>query len=150
MSCELKPIQEDTPEWEIFLAIVKQMFDDNEGIVFDPDVYKSAVPHQHFILLVDGGPAGACTLSLSTSTPGLKESGSITNFCVLPEYQKQGFGKRMSDALSDYAKRTHGITTLRLTTILETFNFYTAVGYVPDGPQELDSPYSPIFMKKEI
>ena len=101
-----------------------------------------------FFLLRAGGIPAACG--------GIKlfgtEYGELKRMYVRPSFRGRGFGKRMLDHLSDYA-RQHGISLLRLETGIhqrEAIGLYERMGFqrIPPFPPYREDPLSRCYEKK--
>ena len=100
-----------------------------------------------FVLRDDGAPAGCGGIKLFGT-----EYGEIKRMWVRPPFRGRGFGERMLDYLSAYA-RTHGVELLRLETGIHqhaAIHLYERVGFrriPPFGPYR-DDPVSLCYEKR--
>jgi predicted GNAT family N-acyltransferase len=87
----------------------------------------------HLLAMLDGRPVG-CARILITG-----ETGKIGRVCVLRQMRGQGIGIALIDAALDALRNVDGVTRAKLGAQTHAIGFYTALGFVAEGPEYLDA-----------
>lgn len=88
-----------------------------------PDEFKEG--HVPLLFRVGGKPVGTVRLDMTDEEAGV---GTVRLVAVLPQYQRQGFGKAMMGALERFAAG-HGTKTLYVHAAPDAVEFYEKIGW---------------------
>jgi predicted GNAT family N-acyltransferase len=86
----------------------------------------------HVIALLDGKPAGCARLRF------LDQKAKFERIAVLPEYRKQGIGKKIMEFLVDYSKKK-GAREAYMNAQVYASDFYVKCGFMPRGPEFMEA-----------
>lgn len=86
----------------------------------------------HVIVFADGIPAGCARLRF------IDEKVKFERIAVLPQYRKQGIGRKIMEFLADYSKKK-GAREAYMNAQVYANDFYMKCGFTPRGPEFMEA-----------
>ncbi|HLU21151.1 MAG TPA: GNAT family N-acetyltransferase [Bacillaceae bacterium] len=125
-------------------AIRKKVFVEEQQVPIELEIDEYEQEATHFVVYEeDNSPVGAGRFRV------LDHSGKVERICVLPTYRGTGAGKRMMNAIEDYAKSLK-LQSLKLNAQITAIPFYEKLGYDVISEEFMDAGIPHKTMKKTI
>ena len=114
-------------EWEQVLAVRRAVFVDEQGGPPEDEPDARDAEARHFIVLVDGAPAGTARV-LDEGAGSLR----LGRIALLPQHRGRGWGRRLLERLIGHC-RARGAGAVVLSAQVQAAGFYLRRGFVPEG-----------------
>ncbi|AKS37668.1 acetyltransferase [Anoxybacillus gonensis] len=133
--------QEETL-WRDALIVRRAVFIDEQGVSEEEEIDAFEQTSIHFVLYDDDKPIAAGRFRT------IDDVGKIERICVLPAYRGRGLGKRIMEAIEQYA--TKHVTKVKLNAQTHAEPFYKQLGYETVSDVFLDAGIPHVTMVKTI
>lgn len=133
--------QEETL-WRDALIVRCAVFIDEQGVSEEEEIDAFEQTSIHFVLYDDDKPIATGRFRT------IDDVGKIERICVLPAYRGRGLGKRIMEAIEQYA--TKHVTKVKLNAQTHAEPFYKQLGYETVSDVFLDAGIPHVTMVKTI
>lgn len=133
---------QDEALWRDALFVRRTVFIDEQGVSEEEEIDAFEQESVHFVIYDDDKPIAAGRFR---TIDGI---GKIERICVLPTYRGRGIGKRIMEAIEQYAKQH--VTKVKLNAQTHAEPFYKQLGYETVSDVFLDAGIPHVTMVKTI
>lgn len=133
---------QDEALWRDALFVRRTVFIDEQGVSEEEEIDVFEQQSVHFVIYDNGKPIAAGRFR---TIDGI---GKIERICVLPAYRGRGIGKRIMEAIEQYAKQH--VTKVKLNAQTHAEPFYKQLGYETVSDVFLDAGIPHVTMIKTM
>ncbi|KFZ42621.1 N-acetyltransferase [Anoxybacillus flavithermus] len=133
---------QDEALWHDALFVRRAVFIDEQGVSEEEEIDAFERESIHFVIYDDDQPIAAGRFRI------IDDVGKIERICVLPAYRGRGIGKRIMEAIEQYAKQH--VTKVKLNAQTHAEPFYKQLGYETVSDVFLDAGIPHVTMVKNM
>ncbi|MBS4177375.1 GNAT family N-acetyltransferase [Lederbergia citrea] len=124
-------------------TIRKKVFVEEQHVPYELEIDEFEDDAAHFVIYDEDQPIGAGRFRF------IDGNGKVERICILPAFRGTGAGKRMMNAIEDYAHASE-INVLKLNAQTSAIPFYEKLGYHIVSDEFMDAGIPHKTMKKEL
>ncbi len=110
-----------------------EVFVKGQNVPLDEELDGKDGTSDHYLLLVDDIPAGVARVRF------VDYYAKVERVAILPEYQGQGLGKSIMDAIISDLKKESAVMTVKLSSQVHAIPFYEKLGFEECSEEYMDA-----------